>query len=153
MALSLLGLAILSSAQSTATMSSDEFAGILSANTNEITSCKFIPNADGGHLVITMIKHGVGDAIHIEFDKGDASYNHIFSQTTAPKRRFDTTNDMLKSIDRIDIPLRSATGLRGAKAERIFVKSGSYSVFIGFGFRDSEEAEIYGACRVSIDGK
>ena len=39
------------------------------------------------------------------------------------------------------------------EVEPIFTQNGGYSIYIGYGFRNTDEAEIYGACYVTLGVK
>jgi hypothetical protein len=67
------------------------------------------------------------------------------------------TNSNLEKMDQIDIPLRTAMGLRAdlvkRKVEPIIIKNGKYTVYIGYDFRSSDESQIFGACSVTLGAK
>ena len=135
----------------------EDFSGLLNAPDNAIHSCKIVHRADGGHLIIDMAKHDAGDAIRVEPDFGYKSYDYIFSSFGKSPRRYNISSSTLGKRDQIDIPLRTAMGLRAdlmkIKVEPIFTQNGGYSIYIGYGFRNTDEAEIYGACYVTLGAK
>ncbi len=128
----------------------DEFAKHLNDSENAIQSCEVVRRADGRHLIISMGRLKAGDALHIAPDSGGIEYGYIFGTVSPPKRRYKTTSSTLDSLDQIDSPIRKACGLDGKKPAPIFVKKGFYSIYMGVGFRRSEDAENY-ACRIFID--
>ncbi len=150
MASPILGFALLAGLQAGAPSASPDFSGILSSRDNAIRSCEIVSRAGGAHLLIALAKRGAGDSIHIEADDGDAVFDYVFGNTKGPAQKLKTTSAKLGSLDQIAIPLKSAVGLKGKKVTAIFTRNGTYSIYIGFGFRGAEVAEIYGACRVSI---
>lgn len=75
----------------------------------------------------------------------------MFANRPAKKGRLRYESKALAALDEIDIPVLAAIGLtETGRAVRIFTRSGSYSITIGFAFREEDEPEIYGACRVAI---
>lgn len=153
MAVSILGFVLLAGLQVGVPSTSQDFSGILSSKGNAIRSCEIMNRADGGHLLISLAKRGAGDSIHIEVDDSDATFDYVFGNAKGPTQHLKITSAKLGSLDQIDISLKSAVGLKGKKATAIFTRNGTYSIYIGFGFRSAEEAEIYGACRISIQAK
>lgn len=151
MPLSLFGLMLLTAAPVVKVPSSDYYAKILNAPENAILSCEIVPRADGGHLIMVMRQNDAGEEIHISDENGASTYDYIFSTYVPPKAPYKTSSSTLGQRDQIDIPLRTAWGLKAHKPAPIFTKKGIYSVYIGYGFRTDDEAEIYGACGVSID--
>ncbi|MBX9885712.1 MAG: hypothetical protein K2X68_12150 [Novosphingobium sp.] len=148
----LLATALLASAPAVAPPPAPEdFSWILNAPDNAVRACEIVSRADGDHLLISMAKHDAGDAIHIVKEDGLETHDYVFSRGRARKGRFNYESKTLPTRDQIDIPLRTAIGLTDkSRAERIFTKSGIYSVYIGYGFRTSDEAEIYGACKIAV---
>jgi hypothetical protein len=110
---------------------------------------------DGVHLIITKAKYSEGNAISIEFSdtKSYVAYDYIFSVSGKKPRRFILTNSHLEKMDQIDIPLRTAIGLNENRVEPIFIKNGEYRIYIGYGYRNTEESQIYGACYATIGAK
>jgi hypothetical protein len=157
MAISILASALLMAVQPAEAPAEPDFSGLLNAPDNAIRSCKIVQRADGGHLIIDMAKRGAGDAMLIDPDFGYKSYDYIFSSSGKSPRRFNISSSTLGKRDQIDIPLRTAMGLRAdlmkIKVEPIFTQNGGYSIYIGYGFRDTDEAEIYGACYVTLGAK
>jgi hypothetical protein len=153
MAMSILALVLLAGLQDGAASAAQDFSGILSSRGNAIRSCEIMNRSDGGHLLIGLAKRGAGDSIHIEVDDSAATFDYVFGNAKGPTQHLKTTSAKLGSLDQIDIPLKSAVGLKGKKVTAIFTRNGIYSIYIGFGFRSAEEAEIYGACRISIQAK
>ena len=157
MAISILASALLMAVQPAEAPAEPDFSGLLNAPDNAIRSCKIVQRADGGHLIIDMAKRGAGDAILIVPDFRYKSYNYIFSSSGKSPRRFNISSSTLGKRDQIDIPLRTAMGLRAdlmkIKVEPIFTQNGGYSIYIGYGFRNTDEAEIYGACYVTLGVK
>ena len=157
MAISILASALLMAVQPAEAPAEPDFSGLLNAPDNAIRSCKIVQRADGGHLIIDMAKRGAGDAMLIDPDFGYKSYDYIFSSSGKSPRRFNISSSTLGKRDQIDIPLRTAMGLRAdlmkIKVEPIFTQNGGYSIYIGYGFRNTDEAEIYGACYVTLGAK
>jgi hypothetical protein len=157
MAISILASALLMAVQPAEAPAEPDFSGLLNAPDNAIRSCKIVQRADGGHLIIDMAKRGAGDAMLIDPDFGYKSYDYIFSSSGKSPRRFNISSSTLGKRDQIDIPLRTAMGLRAdlmkIKVEPIFTQNGGYSIYIGYGFRNTDEAEIYGACYVTLGVK
>jgi hypothetical protein len=159
MTISILAPALLMAGQPAAAPVAEDFSWILNAPDNRIRSCKIVHRADGGHLIITMAEHGEGDEMQIESsdDTPYVAYNYIFGISAKKPRRFIFTNSSLEKMDQIDIPLRTAMGLRAdlvkRKVEPIFIKNGKYTVYIGYGFRSSDESQIFGACSVTLGAK
>jgi len=157
MAISILASALLMAVQPAEAPAEPDFSGLLNAPVNAIRSCKIVQRADGGHLIIDMAKRGAGDAMLIDPDFGYKSYDYIFSSSGKSPRRFNISSSTLGKRDQIDIPLRTAMGLRAdlmkIKVEPIFTQNGGYSIYIGYGFRNTDEAEIYGACYVTLGVK
>jgi len=159
MATLILAPALLMAIQPAAAQVPEDFSGLLSAPENAIRSCKFVRRADGVHLIITKAKYSEGDGIQIEFsdDKSYLLYNYIFGISAKKPGRFIFTNSRLEKMDQIDIPLRTAMGLRAdlvkRKVEPIFTKDGRYTVYIGYDFRSSDESQIFGACYVALGAK
>ncbi len=157
MAISILASALLMAVQPAEAPTEPDFSGLLNAPDNAIRSCKIVQRADGGHLIIDMAKRGAGDAMLIDPDFGYKSYDYIFSSSGKSPRRFNISSSTLGKRDQIDIPLRTAMGLRAdlmkIKVEPIFTQNGGYSIYIGYGFRNTDEAEIYGACYVTLGVK
>lgn len=159
MAISILASALFMAAQQAAAKAAPDFSGLLSSPENAIRSCKFVRRPDGVHLIITKAKYSEGDAISIEFSdaKSYVAYDYIFSVSGKKPRRFILTNSHLEKMDQIDIPLRTAMGLRAdlvkRKVEPIFIKNGKYKVYIGYGFRSSDESQVFGACSVTLGAK
>jgi hypothetical protein len=157
MAISILAPFLLMAVQPAAAPAAPDFSGLLNAPDNAIRSCKIVQRADGGHLIIDMAKRGAGDAMLIDPDFGYKSYDYIFSSSGKSPRRFNISSSTLGKRDQIDIPLRTAMGLRAdlmkIKVEPIFTQNGGYSIYIGYGFRNTDEAEIYGACYVTLGAK
>ena len=153
MAISILAPVLLVAAQVASVPAEPDFSGLLNAPDNAVRSCKIVQRADGRHLIITMAKRGAGDAIRVEPDFGYKSYDYIFSRGGKKSQRFNFTSNNLEKMDQIDIPLQTAMGLRAdivkIKAEPIFTQNGEYSIYIGYGFRNTDEAEIYGACSMT----
>jgi len=137
----------------------EDFSGLLNAPVNAIRSCQFVRRADGLHLIITKAKHSEGDEIQIEFsdDKSYIAYNYIFGISTKKPGRLIFTNSNLEKMSEIDIPLRTAKGwsydLPKNRVHPIFNKNGEYTIYIGYGFRSSEEGQTYGACSVTLGVK
>ena len=157
MAISILASALLMAVQPAEAPAEPDFSGLLNAPDNAIRSCKIVQRADGGHLIIDMAKRGAGDAMLIDPDFGYKSYDYIFNSSGKSPRRFNISSSTLGKRDQIDIPLRTAMGLRAdlmkIKVEPIFTQNGGYSIYIGYGFRNTDEAEIYGACYVTLGVK
>ena len=159
MVISILTSALLMAVQPVEAPAEPDFSGLLSAPENAIRSCKFVRRPDGVHLIITKAKYSEGDAISIEFSdaKSYVAYDYIFSVSGKKPRRFILTNSHLEQMDQIDIPLRTAMGLRAdlmkIKVEPIFTQNGGYSIYIGYGFRNTDEAEIYVACSITLGAK
>ena len=157
MAISILASALLMAVQPAEAPAEPDFSGLLNAPDNAVRSCKIVQRADGGHLIIDMAKRGAGDAMLIDPDFGYKSYDYIFSSSGKSPRRFNISSSTLGKRDQIDIPLRTAMGLRAdlmkIKVEPIFTQNGGYSIYIGYGFRNTDEAEIYGACYVTLGVK
>lgn len=157
MAIFILASALLMAVQPAEAPAEPDFSGLLNAPDNAIRSCKIVQRADGGHLIIDMAKRGAGDAMLIDPDFGYKSYDYIFSSSGKSPRRFNISSSTLGKRDQIDIPLRTAMGLRAdlmkIKVEPIFTQNGGYSIYIGYGFRNTDEAEIYGACYVTLGVK
>jgi len=157
MAISILASALLMAVQPAEAPAEPDFSGLLNAPDNAIRSCKIVQRADGGHLIIDMAKRGAGDAMLIDPDFGYKSYDYIFSSSGKSPRRFNISSSTLGKRDQIDIPLRTAMGLRAdlmkIKVEPIFTQNGGYSIYIGYGFRNTDEAEIYGACYLTLGVK
>jgi|GEM_PF-1543137 hypothetical protein len=157
MAISILASALLMAVQPAEAPAEPDFSGLLNAPDNAIRSCKIVQRADGGHLIIDMAKRGAGDAMLIDPDFEYKSYDYIFSSSGKSPRRFNISSSTLGKRDQIDIPLRTAMGLRAdlmkIKVEPIFTQNGGYSIYIGYGFRNTDEAEIYGACYVTLGVK
>lgn len=130
----------------------DDFSDELNAPDNAIRSCAIVHRADGDHVRIAMAKHGAGNAIRISYDTSiSATYDYVFANRLAKKGRLRYESKALGALDEIDTPVRAAIGLtETGQAVRIFTKSGSYSITIGFAFREEDEPEIYGACRVAV---
>ncbi len=143
-------LPILALLATSSTAEAPDFSGLLSTNVNTIRSCEIVRRTDGDHLVLSMLPHGEGDAIHIDSDFTFPGLDFIFAVRPGKKGRFKITSDTLGSLAQIDIPVRSAIGLRYNRAERIFARSGSYSIYVGFNFRGSDESQIFGACEVAV---
>lgn len=150
---------LLMAVQPTATKAEPDFSGLLNAPDNAIRSCKFVHRPDGLHLIITKAKYSEGDGIQIEFsdDKSYLLYNYIFGISAKKPGRLILTNSNLEKMDQIDIPLRTAMGLRAdlvkRKVEPIIIKNGKYTVYIGYDFRSSDESQIFGACSVTLGAK
>jgi hypothetical protein len=155
MAISLLAPALLMAVQPAEAPAAPDFSGLLSAPENAIRSCKFVRRPDGVHLIITKAKYSEGDAIHIEISdaKSYVAYDYIFSVSGKKPRRFILTNSHLEKMDKIDIPLRTAIGFNENRVEPIFIKNGEYRIYIGYGFRNAEESQIYGACYATLGAK
>ena len=155
MAISILAPVLLMAVQPAAAPAAPDFSGLLSAPENAIRSCKFVRRPDGVHLIITKAKYSEGDAIHIEFSdaKSYVAYDYIFSVSGKKSRRFILTNSHLEKMDQIDIPLRTAIGFNENRVEPIFIKNGEYRIYIGYGFRNTEESQIYGACYATLGAK
>jgi hypothetical protein len=77
------------------------------------------------------------------------SYDYIFGKGQRPGR-FRMTSKELNTLRQVDIPLQTARGLESGKDKRIFSHSGSYTIYIGYGFDSSDESQIFGACNVNI---
>ncbi|MBX9885710.1 MAG: hypothetical protein K2X68_12140 [Novosphingobium sp.] len=151
----LLATALLAGAQAT---EAPDFSGLLSTNENTVRSCAVVNRADGDHLIMSMAPNGEGDSIHIDGDLIDGDDNfpghdYIFATDSGKKRHFRTESKTLSRLQQIDIPVRTAMGLRGSSAERIFAKSGTYRIYVGFNFRGSDESQIFGACQIRITVK
>lgn len=146
----LLAAAALASSEPVASTLSQDFSGLLASNQNSIRSCEIVERKDGAHLVISMNNDREGDSIHIEYDTLDGAFDYIFGKTSGKKRRYIVENNALSKLDQIDIPVQTATGLTEHGARRIFTKSGTYAIYIGFSFRSSDESQISGACRVAV---
>ena len=157
MTILILASALVMAAQPAAAKAAPDFSGLLNAPDNAIRSCKFVHRPDGLHLIIVMAKHDAGDAILIVPDSRYKSYNYIFSSARKVPRQLNITSSTLGKRDQIDIPLRTAMGLRAdlmkREVEPIFTQNGGYSIYIGYGFRNTEEAEIYGACYATLGVK
>jgi len=157
MAISILASALLMAVQPAAAPAAPDFSGLLNAPDNAVRSCKIVQRADGPHLIIDMAKRGAGDAMLIDPDFGYKSYGYIFSSSGKSPRRYNISSSTLGKRDQIDIPLRTAMGLRAdlmkIKVEPIFTQNGEYSIYIGYGFRNTDEAEIYGACSITLGTK
>ena len=157
MAISILASALLMAVQPAEAPAEPDFSGLLNAPDNAIRSCKIVQRADGGHLIIDMAKRGAGDAMLIDPDFGYKSYDYIFSSSGKSPRRFNISSSTLGKRDQIDIPLRTAMGLRAdlmkIKVEPIIIKNGKYTVYIGYDFRSSDESQIFGACSVTLGAK
>ena len=157
MAISILASALLMAVQPAEAPAEPDFSGLLNAPDNAIRSCKIVQRADGGHLIIDMAKRGAGDAMLIDPDFGYKSYDYIFSSSGKSPRRFNISSSTLGKRDQIDIPLRTAMGLRAdlvkRKVEPIIIKNGKYTVYIGYDFRSSDESQIFGACSVTLGAK
>jgi len=157
MAISILAPVLLMAVQPAAAPAEPDFSGLLNAPDNAVRSCKIVQRADGPHLIIDMAKRGAGDAMLIDPDFGYKSYDYIFSSSGKSPRRYNISSSTLGKRDQIDIPLRTAMGLRAdlmkIKVEPIFTQNGGYSIYIGYGFRNTDEAEIYGACYVTLGAK
>lgn len=151
-----LGFFLMIGAQAASTTPPD-LLKILNAPDNAVRSCEIVQRADGGHLLINMRKHGAGNAIQIEPDFGYKGYHYIFGGHGKTARYPNISSSMLGKLDQIDIPLRKAFGLRSDlesnKIEPIFTQNGIYEIYIGFGFRDTDEGETYGACRLFVKVK
>ncbi|WP_421854128.1 hypothetical protein [Novosphingobium sp.] len=130
---------------------SQDFSGLLASSQNSVRSCEIVDRKDGEHLVISMNKDRDGDSIHIEYDTIDGAFDYIFDTSARRNRRYIVENSALSKLEQIDIPVRTATGLTEHGARRIFTKSGTYAIYIGFSFRSSDESQIFGACRVSVE--
>ena len=157
MAISILASALLMAVQPAEAPAEPDFSGLLNAPDNAIRSCKIVQRADVGHLIIDMAKRGAGDAMLIDPDFGYKSYDYIFSSSGKSPRRFNISSSTLGKRDQIDIPLRTAMGLRAdlmkIKVEPIIIKNGKYTVYIGYDFRSSDESQIFGACSVTLGAK
>ena len=157
MAISILASGLLMAVQPAEAPAEPDFSGLLNAPDNAIRSCRIVQRADGPHLIIDMAKRGAGDAMLIDPDFGYKSYDYIFSSSGKSPRRYNISSSTLGKMDQIDIPLRTAMGLRAdlmkMKVEPIFTQNGGYSIYIGYGFRNTDEAEIYGACYVTLGAK
>lgn len=125
-----------------------DFRGILSGDQNYLQNCVVKRQRNGPHLVITMARQSAGDALRIENDGEGTSYDYLFPSAGSRAARARVVLPKLTSMSRLDIPMRTAMGLEGSKRSRIFKTRGAYTIFIGYGFRAGDEAEIYGACRV-----
>jgi hypothetical protein len=159
MAISILAPVLLMAVQPAGAQVPEDFSWLLNAPENRIRSCKIVQRADGGHLIITMAKHGEGDEMQIESadDKPYVVYNYIFGISAKRPGRFIFTNSRLEKMDQIDIPLGTAMGLRAdlvkRKVEPIFTKNGIYKIYIGYSFRSIDESQIFGACSVRLGSK
>ncbi len=159
MAKLMLAPALLMAIQAPSASAAEDFSGLLNAPVNAIRSCNIVRRADGLHLIITKLKHSYGDEIQIELSSGKiyVAYKYIFEISPKNPNLFVLTNINLEKMDKIDIPLRSAMGLRvdlvEQRIEPIFNSNGEYTVFIGYGFRSSDEAQIYGACSVTLGAR
>ena len=159
MAISILASGLLMAVQPAEAPAEPDFSGLLSSPENAIRSCKFVRRPDGLHLIITKAKYSEGDGIQIEFsdDKSYLLYNYIFGISAKKPGRLILTNSNLEKMDQIDIPLRTAMGLRAdlvkRKVEPIIIKNGKYTIYIGYDFRSSDESQIFGACSVTLGAK
>ncbi|MBX9885709.1 MAG: hypothetical protein K2X68_12135 [Novosphingobium sp.] len=142
-------MALVAASQAAAPSASSGIADELNGPDNAIRSCEVVHLADGDHVVIAMARHGAGNAIHIDADFNFPGHDYLIP-SVGKARRFSVESKTLGKLDRIDIPVRTAIGLRGKRTERIFTRSGDYSISIGYGFRESDEAEVYGACSVTV---
>ncbi|MBX9885711.1 MAG: hypothetical protein K2X68_12145 [Novosphingobium sp.] len=129
---------------------SPDFSWFLGNGENTVRSCEIVPRADGDHVIMSMAPHREGDSIHIEADFGSASYDYVFGKGAGKKGRYRIESETLSQLDQIDIPVRTAIGLNGSKAERIFTRSGTYTIYVGFNFRGSDESQISGACKIEV---
>ena len=154
----ILAAALLMATQAPSASAAEDFSGLLNTSVNAIQSCKFVRHADGLHLIITKLKHSEGDEIQIEApEKGFITYDYIFGRSPKNPSRFIFTNRNLEKMEEIDIPLRTAKGMRDDLVKQrvapIFNMNGVYRVYIGYGFRSSDEAQIFGACSVTLGAK
>lgn len=149
--------ALLMAMQTPSASAAEDFSGLLNAPVNAVRSCNIVHRADGRHLVIKMATRGVGDAIRVEPDFGYKSFDYIFSSSGKTSRVFNVRSSKLEKSDQIDIPIRTAMGLRAdidkTIAEPIFTKNGTYSIYMGYSFRHTDEAQIFGACSVTLGAK
>lgn len=158
MAKLMLAPALLMAIQAPSASAAEDLSGLLNTSVNAIRSCKFVRRADGLHLIISKLKHSEGDEIQIDIsDTGLITYNYIFGISSKNPNHFIFTNRNLEKMDEIDISLHTAKGLRAdlgkQRVEPIFNMNGVYRVFIGYGFRSSDEAQIFGACSVALGAK
>ncbi|MFM9934587.1 MAG: hypothetical protein ACKVOL_00150 [Novosphingobium sp.] len=146
----LLTFAFLAGSQAAASPAPPDFSVFLGNGENTIRSCEILQRADGDHVIISMAKNREGDSIHIEADSGNGSYDYVFAKGAGKKGRLEIESKTLSTLDQIDVPVRTAIGLTEKGAERIFSKSGTYSIYVGFNFRGSDESQIFGACQIAV---
>jgi hypothetical protein len=128
--------------------------GYLTSRVNGISECHISGAKDDAHIVARIRRNHVGNAIRIQrFD--DKISDYVFATAHTAHGAWITQRAQLERPGVIDIALDSATGLAGdpqpkirRKPRRIFVKDGTYLLFLGYAFDSSDEPEVGGVCEI-----
>jgi hypothetical protein len=128
--------------------------GYLNSRVNGIRECHIGGTPDDPQIVLSVTDANVGNAIRFQrFD--DEIYDYVFAADHNVHGRWITERKRLERPGILTIPLATATAFKnglshstGRKPVRIFVKEGTYLLFLGYAFDSSDEPEIGGVCEI-----
>jgi len=128
--------------------------GYLNEGVNGIRECHISGTIDEPHIVLTIRRAQVGNAIRFQ-NEDLGIFDYVFAPAGTTRGKWITEQAQLERPGVIDIGLDSAMGLAGdpqpkirRKPRRIFAKDGTYLLFLGYAFDSSDEPEVGGVCEI-----
>ncbi|NOW44343.1 hypothetical protein FHW96_000470 [Novosphingobium sp. SG751A] len=99
-----------------------------------------------GSVLLRFSRRNVGREIHIEHEASGRVFNLVLTG------RAQTEWSGLEGKDSFLLDLARARGIDadGKGPRPVFVRAGTYTIWVGYGFRAEDEGETYGVCQVTL---
>jgi len=128
--------------------------GYLNDGVNGIRECHISGTSNEPHIVLTIRRAQVGNAIRFQ-NEDLGIFDYVFGPAGTTRGKWITEQAQLERPGVIDIELALAMGLTGdplpkirRKLSRVFVKGGTYLLFVGYAFGSDDEPQIGGVCEI-----
>lgn len=99
-----------------------------------------------GRVLLTFSRRRVGREIHVEHQASGLSFDLVL---------IGKAGTDWAGLEGKDSFLLDLTRARGVEADSkgirpVFTQRGTYTIWVGYGFRSEDESEIYGVCRFTV---
>lgn len=113
---------------------------------NGLASCLPSEVVAKEQVLLRFDRRHVGRQIHIEHERSGRTFDLILTG------RDGIEWAGLESVDTFRLDLGRAQGFEAESKSprRIFTRGGTYTIWVGYGFRSEDESEIYGVCRITV---
>ena len=129
--------------------------GYLNDQINGISECHIGGSKEAPHIIATVRRAEVGEAIQFQVND-DMVFKYVFGDRPSAKGKWVTERKQLERAGVIDIPIATAKAFvspnpkRGhGKPVKLFTKTGTYLLFLGYSFDAGDEAQIGGVCEIN----